>query len=765
MKYAALFRKLIIEGKSYYQLYDIKENFNPDDTFANIDNIEEKDYFWIPIKENQIPFFEGSKYGIFNVTKDSFKTLDNINELMEIMKEFRKKFDDIPENLQFLDLTLEEREEIKTIDKLYPDIIKDAWYQNMVILDMLKVLCRNLEIYESNTIPENKKVDLKDNIILYGPKGNGKNTIINSLIKNLNVPYADLELTPDLKTNVSRILYQLQKSGRSIEEMEHGIVYIRDNFQELALENPDTMMNPYLPLMQLTKGISLYLSEHNRKFDISKLIFVVCINTPNFGNGIDIDENLIEIARSESRFNMIYVPKLSPTEMKSIICKNKNGIIKMYRELLKEQGMTLSVEKSFLDDLLTVAQEVDDGMDFVNDIIRKMINMEWYSDTNQIRLTSKKLKPILEVVFGGMEYSQEIDDKVDLQENLPIIDQVVNKITEKICCQDKQIKRIVHTILENRKAGNRTDLTNPKDYIENILIRGDSGTGKTAIIQEVARLLDMPVFIADSTSYTEAGYVGNDVTSMLSSLYQLANGNLEKAQKGILVIDEIDKKAGGGEGRDVSRQSVLNSLLKLVEGAVIPVEVGNGSLKQTIMFDTSRLTVIISGAFEGIEELQKTRLKKKNIGFGNTNPANIEDDGPREILEEDYVKYGMSNQFMGRFGVIVNLNKLLPKDLKYIMKNSRTSKLNIQKEKMSWDGVEVIYEDDFLDCLAEEAYKRKVGARGISKAFQKVLDKIDITAMNFENYEKIIFTKDCITDPNKLILIEKEKELVKVKKR
>ena len=275
----------------------------------------------------------------------------------------------------------------------------------------------------------------------------------------------------------------------------------------------------------------------------------------------------------------------------------------------------------------------------------------------------------------------------------------------------------------------------------------------------------MPIFVADATSYTEAGYVGNSVEDMLKSLVQAANGDIEKAQRGILVIDEIDKKAAEqSRGTDVSREAVLNGLLKIIEGTIVPIEIGKGYNAKQVMFDTSRLTVICSGAFEDIEKIRDARLKtgnKKTIGFGsdNTQKNNNKEQVNKDpkIIDEDYIKYGMNKQFMGRFGVIVNLNKLTAEDHKTIMKKSKTSELVIQKKLSELEGITLTYEESFYDALAQKSYDKQIGARGIERAFQDVLDNINFMDITSSEYQEVIFTGECVSDPSKIILVPSEK--------
>ena len=303
---------------------------------------------------------------------------------------------------------------------------------------------------------------------------------------------------------------------------------------------------------------------------------------------------------------------------------------------------------------------------------------------------------------------------------------------------------------------NMEGLENPKQYIKNILLRGESGGGKTFIISTIANLLDIPIFIADATSYTEAGYVGKDVTDMLVSLYHAAGDDLENAEKGILVIDEIDKKSGNNSYYDISRGAVLNGLLKIVEGSVIPINIGSNAYPEEIMFDTSRLTIIASGAFEEIEKIRDKRVKKEStgaIGFNNTKEVK---DIDTNIIDKDYVEFGMVKQFMARFPVIVNLNKNTKESLKSIMINSKASALKIEAFKLNALGIKVEFTDDFYDELANIALSLEIGVRGIDKALHNVLSKIHIEDIDYGVVDKIIINKECIYDPNKLIIVPKK---------
>jgi len=763
MQQIALFRKLVINNKSYYQLYDIKTKEVLNEEIGDFTEHDKKDYFYININDDQAKVFNQNKYLIFELSNNELNLVLNDKELNAAFKEFKEHFNDMND----LELDIEFENEL---DLIYNSIKESVLFQDDAIIELLKIIKRNQDILNSD-IQENVKNTMKDNIILAGLPSSGKKTIFKALQDNLDIPYAEVSLTPDFETNISRIYTQLIKTANGdLEKASHGIIYIKDNFDELANYNENLMTNPYIPLLTLMNGVKLSLSikDEKKEFDFNKLTFIIEMNISSYN---EIEDYMLEISDIPNNY-LVMTQELTPKQQKIILLKSNNSVINTYKNLLKKLNKKLIIQKGFLDELILVSKNINGGMQFINDVISKMIKLDWYSNEKVVYLTIPKLRNTLQYFDEDMDkienISEVLEDNVSKNSTADELDynleQLVNIIKENVCSQDEHVKRILYTLLRNRRAANSKDLENPKRYIKNILIRGESGSGKTLILTEISKLLKLPIFIADATSYTEEGYIGNSVTDMLVSLYKAANNDLEKAQRGILVIDEIDKKSGHNADSNVSRGAVLDGLLKIIEGAVIPVELGRGMNSKKIMFDTSRLTVICSGAFENIEQIREQRLGiKKTLGFGSTTQINPDQDP--KIIDEDYVKYGMNRQFMARLGVIVNLNKLEKDDLKNIMKNSKTSELVIQKKLSQLEGVELVYEDSFYDALKEKAYNKKIGARGIEKAFNEVLDNIKFMDIDTTKYSKIIFNDECVKDPTKIILIEKEndKKLLKTR--
>ncbi len=271
----------------------------------------------------------------------------------------------------------------------------------------------------------------------------------------------------------------------------------------------------------------------------------------------------------------------------------------------------------------------------------------------------------------------------------------------------------------------------------NILLTGSTGTGKTLFAKTLAKKLGVPFAIADATTLTEAGYVGEDVESVLERLLSLANFDLELAQRGIVYIDEIDKKARRSESntstRDVSGEGVQQALLRLIEGTVVKVKVSNNKkslVEDYIEFDTANVLFIVGGAFVGIDKVIKKRLKSKNnIGFG----ANIVSDAENftQFLEhKDVIEYGLIPEFVSRLPIIAVLDKLDKTHLYSIIKNVKNNVLDQVKYIFSIDDINIDFGDEYINSVAEQAIDMNIGARGIRSIVDNSLINLMYRAPN-----------------------------------
>lgn len=260
----------------------------------------------------------------------------------------------------------------------------------------------------------------------------------------------------------------------------------------------------------------------------------------------------------------------------------------------------------------------------------------------------------------------------------------------------------------------------------NVLVLGPTGSGKTLLAKTVAKYLDVPFVIADATTLTEAGYVGADVDSMVSLLLQRADGDIERAQRGIIFVDEIDKIGRKSESasitRDVSGEGVQQALLKIIEGTechVLPTAGGRKHPgKETVTVDTTNILFIAGGAFVGIDKIIERRTSKSSIGFVD-NSTKIT--GDLEISPDDLVKFGLIPEFVGRFGCVVEIDELTKEDLVKVLTSVKSNYLDQYKYLFSVDGVELTFSDDAIEYIAEQAVEMKTGARSLHNQLEKIL--------------------------------------------
>lgn len=361
-------------------------------------------------------------------------------------------------------------------------------------------------------------------------------------------------------------------------------------------------------------------------------------------------------------------------------------------------------------------------------------NQEKLDARNYTRLLKKDLK-----VYGK-------DTKVETAKNEKEITlaEIISNVRSVIKGQDEQVKVISTAIFKNQ----RIDKVEIKS---NIIILGDSGNGKTEIIKLLANEFKVPYVIEDATRYTEAGYHGASVDDMIVNLYKAAGDSITKAQKGILVIDEGDKKGSVGEiGRDVSGENVLFSLLKIVEGTKVPISDENGDTLGYM--DTSRLTIVFIGAFPGLAKIRDKRLKRSGmLGF-------VADDGKKsyrndEYIAQDFIEGGFPKEFVGRFDTIVELNKLTRENLIDIILNSKKSTFISYKQALESKGINLVYTDDVVDEIATEAEKLNTGARAIKKIVQEMFQNIMYQILSEDKqYTECIISKETVSDSSKYFL-------------
>lgn len=353
---------------------------------------------------------------------------------------------------------------------------------------------------------------------------------------------------------------------------------------------------------------------------------------------------------------------------------------------------------------------------------------------------------IKEVNFNDIiKANEEIINIVEETENsyqlsLPPINELYEKIRKNVLCQDNQIKKILTAVYKN--------LTFEEQQLKsNIFIYGPSGVGKTAIINQIGANLNIPVVIEDIQPYTIAGYKGKDCTDALRRMYYAANGDIEVAEHGILVFDEIDKKhSKGANDEGVSSDGVLYSLLKIAEGGIFEVEIGKNG-EETINFDTSHLTVIVSGAFEKLFNVNKNN---NSIGFNSSNESINRNDNA-DIIKK-LINYGIPKEFIGRFNTIVRLNSLTKNDLKNILLNSESSVLRLFTQNLANHlGVTLKFSDNNIDRICDLAYSQNTGARALNSIVSELLDDALFSIFSDSEQNKEITIDGDVLDSKKLV--------------
>ncbi|WP_442870499.1 ATP-dependent Clp protease ATP-binding subunit ClpX [Aneurinibacillus sp. Ricciae_BoGa-3] len=361
-----------------------------------------------------------------------------------------------------------------------------------------------------------------------------------------------------------------------------------------------------------------------------------------------------------------------------------------------------------------------------------------------------------ECALASLETFDESTEDIILQPNAVLKPHQIKEQLDKYVIGQEDAKKILSVAVYNhyKRIHSKSKVDIQKT---NVMMLGETGSGKTYLMQTLAKILNVPLVIVDATSLTEAGYVGEDVESILEKLLKKANNDIERAQKGIVYIDEIDKlanqtKDGRKSTKDISGEGVQQALLKMIEDSEVTIGLGESMMsKRKVLLQTKNILFVCGGAFVGIQDLVKNRLtpqKSMNIGFQSTihkiEPT-VEYD--KEISQQDIIEFGFIPEFVGRIPVIATLNPLTKEDLSQILVKPKNSIIKQYQALFRMDGVKLTFHQSAIEYIVEEAFKKKVGARGLRGVIERKMNELMFELPKQSDIKSYVITKETLTNP------------------
>ncbi len=734
---AVMFRKVEVDGVLYYQLFNDIEGFDPkenEDEVTDFDHRGEKTYFYIDgDSDMEIPdpsllniYYDDPEKGFTNVIDSA--------TFLKVFEVFKKEFNVVIK-------------EIKPIDDVVDSVSKKIMFQEEVISQLVQRIYLNQSFVISD-LPIELKQYQKPNILFHGLSGSGKETIINCLEEELGIPYVEVTLNSSVRDTLEQIIKTLLERSHTDEEASCGIVYIKDNFEEMtqALGDEESV---YKIIDYLTSQEVLTYDGH--KIDFRTLTFVVLFNDDEHDMTFNAVQRLINCDLELTTRN------LSDGEKYEVLLSD-NGIIKHYEKFLNHYGNEFLIDEECLMKLIEKCSQINPSMEAVNRFISAIVSYSTYNGITDVLIDQEHMEvfnAIVDQQLSEVPQKQESKEKIEKFLFEKKVDALFNEAKKYFIGQDKNLRLFITNVLNNLNVAEDKGLYSPQSYKLNILVRGSTGSGKTFLVDTVCKLTGAPYVSVDATKFTETGYFGNSIDEIFISLIHAAGGNVARAEKGIVYIDEIDKKTDStGDRSKAMTKAVLHELLKPAEGTTLRLNIGTSSNPEYVDFDTSRVTFICGGAFFGIEEFYKKRTGEGGIGFGKHDKKI----NPGDITKDDYIAYGMPAEFMRRVKSFINLNDPTKESILDIMKSSELSALRVAKYQFGLREIDLEFTEGFCEKIAEKALERKEGISGVGNILEEIFQKINHQDIRSSKIEKIILNDEVISDPSKVVLIERGKQ-------